>query len=101
MQSLLFWDIPPRRFVFTDLYLYLPMFLDNLSGPILKEQGTVWTIGCLETSVDDYQFTLRNIPEERRSHRQKPEIMQDDMQLTSEKYFDGSKYWIDIKLIDF
>ena len=61
------WDIAQRRFLITCL-----RFGDNLSAP------SSWTImpvkmgpiGCPETSVRDYHYTLSNIAEERRSHLQ-------------------------------
>jgi hypothetical protein len=49
--------------------------LPNLEEPILpifKRQEfltlKMWPIGCPETSVKSYQYTLRNIPEEHRSN---------------------------------
>jgi hypothetical protein len=53
----------------------LPTFRDNLSGPIVmgKESNLdpwplkMGPIGCLETSVRSYQYSLRNDPEERSS----------------------------------
>ena len=41
---------------------YSPTFRDNLSVPSSRVNK-----GCLETSVENYQSMLRNIPEERRS----------------------------------
>ena len=38
---------------------FLPTFWDNLSGPIFKER-----IGCHETSVINYHYSLRNNPAE-------------------------------------
>jgi hypothetical protein len=57
MLSALFWDIMLRRVVFTDV-----------SGQLI---GDIFTgpIHCSETSVNNYHTTLRNIPEERRSHQ--------------------------------
>jgi hypothetical protein len=59
----------------------LPTFRDNLSVPpsrdLKKSEGTwiFWnslkmgSIGCPETSVRNYQYTLLNVPEQRRSLR--------------------------------
>jgi hypothetical protein len=41
---------------------YLSTFRDDLSGAL-----NMGPIGCPETSVNSYQSTLRDIPEERRS----------------------------------
>jgi len=44
----------------------LPMFRDNLSVTYSKVQKS-W-IGCLETSIRNYDYTLRNIQEKRSSY---------------------------------
>jgi len=45
---------------------FLPTFLDNLSVPSWPLK--MGPIGCPETSVRNYQYTLHNVPEERSSH---------------------------------
>jgi hypothetical protein len=62
----LFWDITQRRVVM----LYGRVGSTKTS----QHQGSrsplkIGPIGCPETSVKDYRSTLRNIPEERRSHQ--------------------------------
>jgi hypothetical protein len=52
------WDLRPSG-MFRSVDRYLPTFRDNLSVPL--EDAT-------ERSVIDSQCTLRNVPEERRSH---------------------------------
>jgi len=42
----------------------LPAFRDNLSVPLPSNMGS---IGCPETSIRNYHYTLRNITDERRS----------------------------------
>jgi len=44
----------------------LPTFRENPIGPILKGQVSFWT--ATETSVTNYESTLRNISEERQLH---------------------------------
>jgi len=50
----------------------LPTFLDNQSGPFSSVKNAcrlkMGRIVCPETSVSNYQYTLRSDPEERRSH---------------------------------
>ena len=57
------------------IVIYLLMFRDNVSVPSSKGNPslTFWPlnmgqIGCPETSATNYQWTLRNIPEELRSY---------------------------------
>jgi hypothetical protein len=45
----------------------VPTFRANLSFPSSRD-GKMGPIDCPETSVQNYHLTLRNIPEERRSH---------------------------------
>ena len=52
--------------IFTLQGCYLRTFWDNLSGSTFKRQ--VGQIGCSETSVNIYQTTTRNVPEEWRCH---------------------------------
>ena len=68
LRSSLFWNVTQHRLVFTDVS-------GQPIGPIFKGQAirTAWLLnmgptGCPETSVTNYQSTLSNIPEERRSH---------------------------------
>jgi hypothetical protein len=45
----------------------LPTFRDNQSGPIFVDFLSIEDgIGCPETSVSNYNYTLRNDPKERR-----------------------------------
>ena len=48
---------------------FLPVFRDTLSVPSsgvdVTERGSMGPIGCSETSVISYNYTLRNNPEER------------------------------------
>ena len=46
---------------------FLPTFRDNLSAPFLGGLK-MGLIGCPETSVRNYHYSLRNNPEERISH---------------------------------
>jgi hypothetical protein len=70
MRSSLFWDVTQSRFEFS--YgrfgiIYRP-HLHRSSSPRRKTVSLVkmGSRGCPETSVTDYQFTLRKIAEERR-----------------------------------
>jgi hypothetical protein len=48
---------------------HLSTFRENVSVPSSRvKTSKKKVIGCLETSVKDYHSTLRNTPEERRSH---------------------------------
>jgi hypothetical protein len=78
MKFVLFWDITQRRGGNS-----VPAFRHNLSVPYSTVKKSSWTlkigpIFCPETSVKGYHLTLRNMPEERRSHtctsRRKREI---------------------------
>ena len=71
MKSALFWSITQCRLV-----VFLSKFRD-LSVPYsVAKTSTTWIflplkigpISCPETSVKNYQYRLRNIPEERRSY---------------------------------
>jgi hypothetical protein len=69
MRSALFWDIKQRRMViFTDLS---GLSVSSISKSQEVQVKKTWTgpIFRPETSVKDYHLTLRNIPEERRSHQ--------------------------------
>lgn len=57
MKSLLFWDVKQRRLV----VIYVS---GQPISPILKGPTS-----CPKTSVTNYQSTLLNIPEEKKSHR--------------------------------
>jgi hypothetical protein len=46
----------------------LPTFRDKLLVPSSRVKNSWPLIGCPETSVNNYYYTLLNIPEERRSH---------------------------------
>jgi len=48
---------------------FLPTFRDNLLGPILRVQEYlgIGLIGCAETPIRNYHYSLRNNPEERSS----------------------------------
>jgi hypothetical protein len=70
-RSALFWDITQRRVVILHRRFgttICPIF----KGQEVQASWTSWPlgpIGCRETSVQNYHSTLRNIPEERRSHQ--------------------------------
>jgi hypothetical protein len=65
MRSALFWDIMQRRVVI--LYrCFGTIYGSHLQAGLLDPRSWDWV--CPETSVKDYHWTLRNIPEERRSH---------------------------------
>ena len=65
-------------FLYFSGMVWLLMFWDNISIPCsrAKQSRKFWTtwffkmepIGCLETSVRNYHYILRNFPEECRSH---------------------------------
>jgi hypothetical protein len=78
------WEVSKENLhkIFALLGCYTELIVTDFSiqpiGPIFKGQAfqekssTVWPlkmgpIGCLETSVTNYQSTLRNVPEERSS----------------------------------
>jgi hypothetical protein len=59
MRYALFWDVTQGRLVVNDVS-------ERPIGPIFKGP-----IGCPETTITNYQYTLRNVPEEQRSHLQR------------------------------
>jgi hypothetical protein len=66
MTSSPFWDVTQRRLVVTDVS-------GQRIGPTFQWSLTAWPLKmgakrCPETLVTNYQYALRNIPEERRSH---------------------------------
>jgi hypothetical protein len=60
---MIFWDVTQRRYVVSYLR-FGTTYQTHLQGQALK----IGQIGCPETSVNNYLSSLRNIPEERRSH---------------------------------
>jgi len=68
-KSLLLWDVARSRLVVTDVSVQV--FGPNFKGQTVWERRLSWiswplkrgSIGCPETSVSNYQSTLRNIPE--------------------------------------
>jgi hypothetical protein len=65
MRSALFWDVMQRRVIILDR-CFGTNYRSHLQG---SRPLKMRPIGCPETSVKDYQSTLCNIPEERRSHQ--------------------------------
>ena len=65
MRSLLFWDVTQRRLVI--IYRrFGTTYLSRLQGSSSSARPLkIRPIRCPETSVNNYQSTLRNIPEER------------------------------------
>jgi hypothetical protein len=70
LKSALFWDVtqrvvlnPCRRF--ETIYRF---HLRRSRNPRISWSSNMWPIGCTETSIRNYYYTLRNTPEERRSH---------------------------------
>jgi hypothetical protein len=70
VRSSLFWGLTQHGLVVS----YRHFFADNLSVPYSKVKQPKKKIGSIigpETSVTNYQSTLRNITEERRPHLQR------------------------------
>jgi hypothetical protein len=68
MRSALFWGITQRRMVI--LYRSLgTTYRSHRQGSCTSWPLKMGPIYCPETSVKDYHSTLRNTPEERRSHQ--------------------------------
>ena len=69
MRSALFWDITQRRLVI--LYQrFGTTYRSHLQGQEVQKDNFLDFLtfeGCPETSLQNYQSTLRNIPQERRS----------------------------------
>ena len=72
MRSSLFWDVTRRRLVIyrclgtaCNSHLQGSSSLRRIFRPILRLK--LGTVGCPETSVNNYQSTPHNIPQERRS----------------------------------
>ena len=64
VRSTLFWDITQREVIIPYRHFWIT-YRSQLKGSSILEDGTE---GCSETSVRNYNISLRNIPEERRSH---------------------------------
>jgi hypothetical protein len=70
LRSLLYWDVTQRKLVVSHRR-FGTTYRSHLQGPQSKK--TAWPLktiptGCPETAVTYYPSTLRNIPDERRSH---------------------------------
>jgi hypothetical protein len=64
----------------------LPTFRENVSVPSSRVKKFFWflkmgPIRCSETSVNNYHTTLRNIPEESRSHQHRIESLKSRLEL--------------------
>ena len=66
MRLWLCWDVLQRRLVvcYRRFEISFRFHLQGLSSTLTLEMGPT---GCPETSISDYQYTLRNISEERSS----------------------------------
>jgi hypothetical protein len=64
VRSILFWDIT-QLIVGVTYRRFGTIYRSHLFGFLTLKMGK---IGCPEMSVRNYHYTLRNIPEERRSH---------------------------------